>query len=144
MSEEIYEIKKILISDDTEQKIKDKLIEMLKKEENVELVVVPAGSIHEQKMLQHIASKGSCVIVSEPKEETPEIQKAICKSIIERENETKKMAEKVKEQYEELIKNIDQYAPQCISPSKEYNSLRKKYNVPRTIGKPNSTRKGGR
>lgn len=151
MSEE--KIKKIIISDEVAEKINQEFIENLQKKENIELVVVSAGVIHEQKMLQHIAPKGSCVIVSVPKEETSDLtkaQNAICKAIMERENEIKEMAEEFNEfkeifKQEELMKNVkspevEAYAP----PAEEYNKSKKKYNVPRTIGKPNSTRKGGR
>ena len=152
MSEE--KIKKIIISDEVAEKINQEFIENLQKKENVELVVVSAGVIHEQKMLQHIAPKGSCVIVSVPKEETSDLtkaQNAICKAIIARENEIKEMAEEFKNEFkeilkqEELMKNVKIPEVEAYTPSaEEYNKLKKKYNVPRTIGKPNSTRKGGR
>lgn len=152
MSEE--KIKKIIISDEVAEKINQEFIENLQKKENIELVVVSVGVIHEQKMLQHIAPKGSCVIVSVPKEETADLTKAqnvLCKAIMERENETEEMAEKLKAGFEEILKQeelmknvkipeVEAYTP----PAEEYNKPKKKYNIPRTIGKPNSTRKGGR
>ena len=140
-------IRKIIISDEVMEKMNQEFIERLQKEEKIEIVVMPAGEVFDQKMLQHIANGGPYVFVEPSKEEITDftnIQNAVCEALLERENETKDMCKKIKENYEEIMRNLDQYGPQCISPSKEYNTPRKKYNIPRTIGKPSSMRKGGR
>ena len=141
-------IKKIIISEETLKKMKEEFIKQLQKEEKVEIVVTPVGSIHDQKMRQHIAQGGACVIVSSPIEgeaDIAEMKNLILEELKREDEENKRFEEIIKENYEELMGKAS--AIEVISPEPEYQKYsnpRKKYNIPRTIGRPKSTKKGGR
>lgn len=141
-------IRKIIISEETFKNMKEELIEQLQKEEKVEIVVAHVGSIHDQKMRQHIANGGACVIVSSPKEDAKDIaemENLIIEELKREDEENKRLGAIIKENYEELMGKAS--AIEVVSPEAEYqkyNNPRKKYSIPRTIGRPNSTKKGGR
>ena len=141
-------IRKIIVSEETFKNMKEELIEQLQKEEKVEIVVASVGSIGDQKMHQHIAQGGACVIVSSPKEDAKDIaemKNLIFEDIKRQEEENKHLGEIIKENYEELMGKA--CAIEVIPTDPQFqkcSNQRKKYNIPRTIGRPNSMKKGGR
>jgi len=126
-------IKKIAISETTFSQISEEMIERLKKEEKVMLVVVDDSLIREYKMLAHEKIDG--IILS--KEEAKEIELP--------EPEMLDHA-KLEKQLEEMSKVFEmQNVPDIIEDyQRVYERPKQKFYVPRTIGKPNSKKKGGR
>ena len=119
-------IRKIIVSEETFRKIKEEMIENLRKKEEIELVAVPAAAIHEQKVLPHISEQAPCLIVEVVNEETY--------------SESKMQEELIKQ----FKKSININIPEVFPLSLKTDKVKKKYNIPRTIGKPNSMKKGSR
>lgn len=127
-NKEEKDLKKIVISEKTLAQMSPEFLEKLKQEDNVKLVVIGNDMICEAKMIAH-KEQASVIILSKDEE-----KELIEQKIIEEENE-KRIFE---------IKDL----PHVDIQEAKYLYMRperkQKFYVPRTIGKPNSTKKGGR
>lgn len=118
-------VKKIAVSETTFSQMSEELIEHLRKEENVQLIVVEDCLIHEHKMLAD--EKIDVVILSKDEEKELEAQKRIIEY-------------KMSENIEALIDSL----PEIIHDEPVRSRHKKNFYVPRTIGKPNPKKRGGR
>lgn len=128
MSEQ--KIRALAVSETTFSKMTEEMINHLKKEEHVRLIVVHDSLIHQTKMLMHEKIDG--VILS--KEESMEYEKELEAENRITEYQRTDYMEKIMEQMNEL----DKYYPEPLPQQKT------KYYVPHIIGQPNSKKKGGR
>lgn len=131
MSEE--NLRKIAISEETFEKLTADFIEHLKNEEKIELVVVSAENLHPGSMHRLDVSG---VILAQDEAEKYKKELEMQEKIIEYQNMSSL------DNIEKMIEQMDMlttYVPERMTlPQKQ------KYYVPRTIGKPNPKKKGGR
>jgi len=126
------ECKKLAVSQETFDKLTEEFINNLKQNENVVLVVMPREEIfsHTKKNSDDISG----IILAQ--DEAKEYEKELI--------EQQRIIEfQTPHRIEELIENLPQmiYADPRPFPSQKQQN---KYYVPRTIGRPNSKKKGGR
>lgn len=124
--------KKIAVSETTFSQMSEELIAHLKQKENVRLVVVEDSLIHEHKMLAR--EKIDVVILS--KDEEKELKTMSLESIDH---------DRIRKQMEEINKIFEkQDLPEIIDYEIVHQEPKRKFYVPRSIGKPNPKKKGGR
>ena len=126
-------IRKIAVSETTFSQMSEELVEHLKTEEKVLIVVVDDSLIHEHKMLTH--EKIDAIILS--KEEEKELE-LISPQMPDNETLAKQI-EEMNKVFE--MKNVPEV---IVEDRRIYQEPKQKYYVPRTIGRPNSKKKGGR
>lgn len=126
-------MRKIAVSETTFSQMSEELVEHLKTEEKVLIVVVDDSLIHEHKMLTH--EKIDAIILS--KEEEKELE-LISPQMPDNETLAKQI-EEMNKVFE--MKNVPEV---IVEDRRIYQEPKQKYYVPRTIGRPNSKKKGGR
>ena len=132
MTEET-DLRKIAISQETFEKLTEDFIEHLKNEEKVQLIIVGNSDLHPSN-IQHLEVSG--VILAQDEAEKYKKELEMEEKIIEYQNMSSLgNIEKMIEQMDLL----NTYTPERITLPKK-----QKYYVPRTIGKPNPKKKGGR
>jgi len=126
-------MRKIAVSETTFSQMSEELVEHLKTEEKVLIVVVDDSLIHEHKMLTH--EKIDAIILS--KEEEKELE-LISPQMPDNETLAKQI-EEMNKVFE--MKNVPEV---IVDYQPIYERPKQKHYVPRTIGRPNSKKKGGR
>ena len=124
--------KKIAISQETFDKLTEEFINNLKQKENAVLVVMPREEIfsHAKKNSSDISG----VILAQDEAKEYEKERTAQERIIEF---------KMPQHIEELLENLPQMIYEDPRPFPSQKQQNKPY-VPRTIGRPNSKKKGGR
>lgn len=123
--------KKIAVSETTFSQMSEELIEHLKKEENVRLIVVEDCLIHEHKML--VREKIDIVLLN--KDEKKELEMMSLESMDH---------DRIRKQMEEINKIFEKQDLPEIDYEIVRQEPKRQFYVPRTIGKPNPKKKGGR
>ncbi len=126
-------IKKIAISETTFSQMSEEMIEHLKTKEKVLIVVVDDSLICERKMLMHEKIDG--IILSKAEEKEIELTASEMPDPI-----------KPEKQLEDMQKVFEmQGVPEIIGDCQRvFKKPKQKFYVPRTIGRPNPKKKGGR
>lgn len=122
------EIKKIVVSEKTLAQMTPEFLEKLKEENNVRLVVVSNDMISEIKAIAH--QEGASIIILNEDEKREMIEQ----KIIEEENE-----KRIFEIKDFPLMDIQDARYLYVKPERK-----QRFYVPRTIGRPNSKKKGGR
>ena len=164
MSEEI-DLRKIAISKETFEKLSEEFIERLKNEEKINLVILDKAVMH-PKNLSHLDVSGVIMVQDEVDRYQKELE-LISPEMLDNETLAKQFKERSKvfemqnvpeiiedyrrvyerpKQLEEMNKVFEmKNVPEVIVEDRRiYQEPKQKYYVPRTIGKPNSKKKGGR
>ena len=126
-------MRRIAVSETTFSQISEELIEHLKNEEKVLLFVVDDSLIHERKMLMHEKIDG--IILSQTEKKEMELAEPEMPDNMKLEKQIEEMNKVL--QMKDVPEVVADYQPISERP-------KQKHYVPRTIGRPNSKKKGGR
>ena len=115
--------KKIIVSRSTLKHMQKSMIEHLRECEEVDVIALPDTTTDSSKIPHHVIEEDSVMIINVPDKGEPQIPEELI---------------------EKTLENIDITILPSDTQSPRKNKPQKKYNVPRTIGKPDSRKKGGR